>query len=149
MNDMIFQTGGDWESTTLFNNGAEVLAAQLFVELRAGRDEWGNPVQGGIYEGTDLTALVRPQDDPDDPFDILPGRITLQFPGHTIILENFNPMVDLDATHVWYNGDDVTRRIVDLYVDVNAIDDVVSAYITVYKPHWVRADEVVTYTIVG
>ena len=149
MNEMIFHTGGDWESTTLFNNGVEVQALQLFIEILAGRDEFGNPDQGGIYDGTELTAIVRPQDDPDNPVDILPGRVTLEFPGHTIVVENYHPMVELDATRVWYNGEDVTRRVVDVYVDVNAADDVVKAFITVYKPHWIAADEVITYTIVG
>ena len=74
MNDMTFQTGGDWSSTTLYNNGVEVPAAQLFIELRAGRDEWDNPARGGIYNGTDLTALVRPQNNPDEAVDILPDR---------------------------------------------------------------------------
>ena len=149
MTEMIFHTDGDWPSTTLIANGAEVSALQLFVEIRAGRDEFGNPVRGGIYDGTDLTAMGRPQDDPENPLDILPGRLTLEFPGHNVVLENYSPMMDLEATHVWYNGEDVTARVVDLYVDVNAADDVVSAFITVYKPHWIRADEVITYTIVG
>ena len=147
MNDMTFHTGGDWGSTTLYNNGAEVLAAQLFVELRAGRDDFDNPSPGGILDGADLTAIVRPQDDPDNPVDILPGRLTLEFPGHNLVIENFHPMVELDNTRVWYNGEEVTRRVVDVYVDVNAVDDLVKAYITVYKPHWIRTDEVITYTI--
>src|SRR4051794_7501212 len=134
MNDLVFHTGGDWNSTTLYNNGSEVPAAQLFVELQAGRDEWGNPVQGGIWESADLTAIVRPQDDPESPVDILPGRLTMEFPGHNIILENYHPMVELDSPRVWYNGQDVTNRVVELYVDVNAVDDVVKAFITVYKP---------------
>ena len=46
MNDMTFQTSGDWENTTLYNNGVEVAAAQLFVELRAGRDDYDNPIRG-------------------------------------------------------------------------------------------------------
>ena len=149
MNDMTFQTGGDWANTTLYNNGVEVQAAQLFVELLAGRDDYGNPDRGGIYDGMELTAIVRPQDSPDDPVDILPGRLTLTFPGHTIVLENYHPMVELDATRVWYNNQDVTDRIVDVYVDVNAVDDVVKAYVTVYKPHWIKADEAITYTIVA
>lgn len=149
MNDITFQTGGDWSSTTLYNNGVEVLAAQLFVQVLAGRDEWDNPVRGGIYDGTDLTALVRPQQDPEQAWDILPGRVTLTFPGHVVVLENYHPMVDPDATRVWYNGQDVTDRIVDVYVDINALDDIVKAYVTVYKPHWIRTDEVITYTIVA
>jgi hypothetical protein len=149
MNDMVFHTGGDWDSTTLFNNGREVTAAQLFVELRAGRDDFGNPMDGGIFEGADLTAIVRPQDDPEFPYDVLPGRITFEAPGHTIILENYHPHVELDQTRIWHNGQEVTERVVDLYFDINAIDDVVEAFITVYKPHWIRRDEVITYTLLG
>jgi len=149
MNDMTFQTGGDWASTTLYNGGVEVPAAQLFVELRAGRDEWDNPVRGGIYEGTDLTALVRPLDNPEDAFDILPGRLTLTFPGHSVVLENYHPLVIPDATRVWYNGQDITSRVVDVYVDVNALTDTVKAFVTVYKAHWIAADEAITYTIVA
>jgi len=134
MNDVTFQTGGDWSSTTLYNNGVEVLAAQLFVQILAGRDDWGNPIRGGIYDGTDLTALVRPQQDPDEAWDILPGRVTLTFPGHVVVLENYHPMVDPDATR---------------YMDINAMDDIVKAYVTVYKPHWIKTDEVITYTIVA
>lgn len=149
MNDMIFQTGGDWNSTTLYNNGVEVQAAQLFVELRAGRDEYDNPMQGGVYDGTALTAVVRPQDTPDDALDVLPGKLTLIFPGHEVVLENYHPMGDPEATRLWYNGQDVTNRVVDVYVDVNALDDVVKAFVSVYKPHFISTDEVITYTIVA
>ncbi|MBC8104870.1 MAG: hypothetical protein H7Z41_20030 [Cytophagales bacterium] len=149
MNDMIFHTEGDWDSTTLSNNGAEVLAAQLFVELRAGRDDFGNPMDGGIFEGADLAALVRPQSDPEFPIDVLPGRLTLQVPGHTVVLENYHPLVELDQTRVWHNGEEVTERVVDLYVDINALDDVAQAFLTVYKPRWIRRDEVITFTLLG
>ncbi len=146
MNDMVFRTGGDWDSTTLFNNGFEVMAAQLFVELRAGRDEYDEPVRGGIYEGTDLTALVRPQENPDAPYDVLPGRLTLIFPAGQVVLENAHPGVYLDQTRVFLNGDDITDRIVDLYVDINAVDDVVSAWLTIYKSRFFLRDEVITHT---
>lgn len=149
MNEVVFQTQGEWATTTLYNNSEEVAAAQLFIELQAGRDEYGNPDRGGIYDGTDLTAIVRLSDDPDTPIDLLPGCVTLNFPGHTILLENYHPMVELDATRVTYNGNDVTNRIVDLYVDVNAVDDVVKAYITIYKAHWIATDEAITYSIFG
>ena len=149
MNDMTFQTGGDWDSTTLYNNGQEVEAAQLFIELRAGRDEWDNPMRGGIYDGTELTAIVRPQANPDYPVDILPGRITLTFPGHTIVVENYHPMVELTATRVYYNGQEITDRVIDVYIDVNATDDAVKAFVSLYKSHFFRTDEVMTYTIVA
>jgi len=149
MNDMVFHTEGDWDSTTLYNNGFEVMAAQLFVEMHAGRDDFGNPSSGGIWDGADLTAIVRPQEDPEAPFDVLPGRLTLEFPGHVVVLENYHPLVELTATRIYYNGQSITERIVDLYIDINAVDDVVKAFVTVYKSHWFRADEVITYTFAG
>src|SRR5437588_1548900 len=149
MNNMVFRTGGDWDSTFLENNGAEVLAAQLFVELHAGRDDWGNPNVGGVNAGGEMTAIVRPQDDPQQEIGIFPGRLEMVFPGHLIIVENTHPGFAFEFTRVLYNGRDVTDNVVDLYVDVNAVDDVVRAYITLYKPHWITADEVATYTIVA
>jgi hypothetical protein len=149
LNEITFRTGGDWDSTTLFNNGVEVPAAQLFVELRAGRDDWGNPTDGGIFEGADLTAIIRPAEDPMNPFDILPGRLTMDFPGYQIVLENFHPGVYLEQTHIFMNGDNITDRVVDLYVDINAADDVVAAWVSVYRNRFLFRDEVVTHTIIG
>lgn len=149
MNDVLFRTGGDWDSTTLHNQGYEVPAAQMRVELRAGRDEWDEPTAGGIREGADLAAYIRPQDSPERPYDILPGRLTLEFPGYTVVLENSHPRVETEYTRVWLNGEEVTERIVDLYVDINAIDDVAEAWLSLYKTRWFRRDELTTYTLLG
>ena len=65
------------------------------------------------------------------------------------MLENYHPMADPEATRVWYNGQEITTHVVDIYVDVNALDDTVKAFVTVYKPHWISTDEVITYTIVA
>ncbi len=149
MNDMTFQTGGDWATTTLYSNGQEVPAAQLLVQLAAGRDDYGDPMRGGVENGAELTAYVRPQEAPEEIWDILPGRLTLTFPGHSLVLENYHPRVDPQQTRVWYNGQDVTTLIVELFVDVNALEDSVTAFVTVYKPHFFGTDEAVTYTIVA
>ena len=146
-NDILFRTGGDWESTTLHSNGYEIAAAQLYIELRAGRDDWGDEVRGGIWEGADLTALIRPDDDPDLPFDIFPGRISMEFPGYTIIMENDHPEVDMRHLHVWLNGEDITDRVVDIVVDINAVDNVVQAFASVYKSRFLLRDEVITHNI--
>ena len=147
-NNLQFRTGGDWDSTTLFSNGFEIAAAQLFIELRAGRDDWGEPIHGGIFEGADLTALVRPAEDPYSPWDIFPGRITLDFPGYSLAMENNHPEVYLPHTRVYLNGEDITERVVDFVVDINAVDNLVSAYVTIYKSRFWRRDEVITHTII-
>ena len=149
MNNLVFRTDSSWDNTTLFNNGIEVMAAQLFVELRAGRDEFDNPTSGGIFEGADLSAIVRPQDDPYSPWDILPGRLELNCPGYVVVIENFHPGVYLDQTRVLMNGEDITARVVDFYCDINGVDGIMSVWITVYKPHWIRRDELITHTIIG
>jgi hypothetical protein len=148
MNSMIFQTGGDWDSTTLFNNGQEVMAAQLYVELHAGRDGWGDPDRGGIYAGGDISAFVRTQDEPDEEWGIFPGRLEMDFPGHSLVIENTHPGFEFECTRVLYNGEDVTAKVVDVVVNIDADNNVVQAYITVYRPHFLAADEIATYTII-
>lgn len=147
MNNYVFSTGGDWDSTTLYNNGAEVLASQFYVELHAGRDAFNAPDRGGVYDGGEITAIVRPQDNPNVEMGIFPGRLEMNFPGHNIVMENTHPAFSFEFTRISYNGRDVTGNIVDLLVNINAMDNVVQAYITLYKPHWLTADEVATYTI--
>src|SRR5438105_1662995 len=84
MNNVVFQTGGDWDTTTLSNNGQEVLASQLFVEVKAGRDAYGEPDRGGVFNGGEITAIIRTQEQPDIQEGIFPGRIEMDFPGHSI-----------------------------------------------------------------
>lgn len=147
-NDLRFRTDGTWDSTTLHGNGYEISAAQLYIELRAGRDDWGDEVPGGIWEGADLTALIRPAEDPFSPFDIFPGRIMLEFPGYRIEMENNHPEVDMRHLRIWLNGEDITDRVVDLVVDINAVDDFVQAFVTVYKSRFILRDEIITHNII-
>lgn len=146
-NELIFRTGGDWDSTTLMSNGYTVEAAQLYIELHAGRDDWGDEVHGGIWEGAELTALIRPADTPDLPYDIFPGRISMEFPGYTIVMENEHPMGDLRHLRIWFNGENITDRVVDIVVDINAVDNFVQAFATVYKSRFLLRDEVITHNI--
>jgi len=148
MNNYVFSTGGDWDNTTLYNGGVEVPAAQLYVEMHAGRDDFNNPDRGGVFDGGEITAIVRPQDNPSTEAGIFPGRLELNFPGHALVIENTHPGFAFEFTRISYNGRDVTANIVDLLVNVNAIDNVVQAYITLYKAHWFSSDEVATYTII-
>ncbi|HLK59255.1 MAG TPA: hypothetical protein VKU00_22035 [Chthonomonadaceae bacterium] len=147
MNNMVFSTGGDWDSTTLYNNGMEVLATQLFVEIHAGRDGYGDETAGGISAGGEITAIVRPQANPMDQLGIFPGRLEMNFPNDTMVIENTHPMFAFEYTRVWFNGVEATNNVVDIYVDINAADNVVQGYITLYKPHWIAADEVATYNV--
>jgi hypothetical protein len=145
---MIFRTGGDWDSTTLWFNGEELLANQLYVELHAGHDEYGEPADGGVGLGGDLTAFVRTQADPDRELGVFPGRLEMLFPQHNVTIENTHPGFAFEFTRVWYNGHDVTDDVIELIVNVDAPNNEVRAYITVYRSHWIAADEIATYNIV-
>ncbi|MBI2301201.1 MAG: hypothetical protein HYU66_20015 [Armatimonadetes bacterium] len=147
MNHVVFRTGGDWDSTTLFNNDEEVMAVQLYVELHAGRDIDGEPCKGGIGLGGEISAFVRTQDEPDKENGIFPGRLELICPGHTIGIENTHPGFDFGFTRVWHNGVEVTDEVMDVVVDINAADNIVKVYLTLFKAHWLAADEVATYNI--
>jgi hypothetical protein len=147
VNNLVFRTGGDWDSTTLHNNGQEVLASQLFIELHCGRDAWGNPCDGGIGNGGEFSAIVRPQDNPNQEVGIFPGRAELIFPHHSLVIENTHPGFAFEFTRIWYNGHDVTDDMVDLLVNIDAVQNQVQAFLTVYRSHWIASDEVATYTI--
>src|SRR5581483_7472268 len=112
------------------------------VELQAGVDEDGQPAAGGIALGGEMTAIVRPQENPQQEIGIFPGRLDLNFPGHTIVIENTHPTFAFEFTRVWYKEMDVTHNVMEVYVDINAIENDVKAYITIYKPHWIASDEV-------
>lgn len=120
---------------------------QLFVELHAGRDEWDEPTNGGISTGGEMTALVRPQENPMEEWAVFPGRLEMTFPGHQLIIENTHPTFAFEYTRVWYKGRDVTNNVMDIYVDINAADNVVEARITLYKDRWFGTDEVATFNI--
>src|SRR5579871_6345680 len=87
MNNVVFRTLGDWDSTTLTNNNEEVLADELFVELHAGRDAYGDPDRGGVSDSGEMTAFVRLQNDSQET-PIFPGRLQITFPGHEVVIEN-------------------------------------------------------------
>jgi hypothetical protein len=148
VNSVVFRTGGDWDTTTLHNNGQEVFASQLLVELHCGRDAWGNPMDGGIGNGGEFTAIIRPQDNPGHEVGIFPGRLEMDFPHHSLLVENVHPGFGFEFTRVWYNGHDITDDVVDLLVNVDAVNNVVQAFVTVYRSHWIARDEVATYTII-
>ena len=149
MNNLIFTTGGDWDSTTLYNDGQEVLATELFLELHSGRDMDGDPVSGGVSTGGQFEAFLRLQDEPDRQYPLFPGRIKFIFPGHELLVENLHPACLFELTRVWYNGQDVTNHVMDVYVDIDADENVVKAYVTLFRGHWFSSDEVATYNIYG
>ena len=146
-NNVVFRTGGDWDSTFLYNNGEEVFASHLFIELQAGRDEFDNPDRGGVHNGGELTAWVRLQEAPDDEIGIFPGRVTLEFPRHELVIENTHPGFAFEYTRVHFDQRDVTDQVIDLRVNIDSVRDECEAFITVYKDHFIAADEVATYTI--
>lgn len=148
MNNVIFQTGGDWDSTSLSRNGQDWPAQKLQVSLQAGRDMDGEPMRGGIAAGGDISAEVYPQDSPTTAVGIFPGRLQIIFPGHDLIIENTHPGFAFEATQVIYNGNDVTDKIMEVVVDIDAEQDQVQAYVTIYKPHWLGADEVATISFI-
>lgn len=147
MRYFIFSTAGDWDSTTLFLNGDEFAASKLYVELQTGRDEFGNNVRGGLANGGQMQAYVQPQDDAYPEQAIFPGRIDFEFPTHRVTIENESPMFAIEMTTVLLDGQDVTGEITDLQVNIDAINNEVSGYLTLYRPHVFAADEVATYTL--
>jgi hypothetical protein len=145
-NYFIFSTGGDWDSTTLYNNGDEYVADRLYLDLKAGRDYAGNYARGGISQGGTMSALVVPQGTNQE-VAVFPGRIDLTFPAHNVTIQNDTPQFAIECTRVILDGNDVTDQVVDFVTEIDAPNNVVQAYILLYKPHFISADEVATITL--
>ena len=146
MNQIQFSTGGDWDSTTLYNMGQEVLADQLFIQLEAGRDIYGNPTSGGIGNGGQMSAYIVEQSSPQQQA-IFPGVISLQFPNHQVEIQNTSPMFAIELTRIVLDGQDVTDNVLDLRINIDATNNQVEAYMTLYKAHWFSSDEIATYQL--
>ena len=147
MNYFIFNTGGDWDSTGLYLNGDEFPADRLYLRIETGRDSNGEPRKGGLRNGGQGTCFVLPQGKTEE-WAVFPGKIDLEFPTHKITLENQSPTFALELTRVTLDGNDVSDELLDLEIDVNAINDNVTAYLTLYKPKLFGADEIATYTLI-
>ncbi len=147
VNMMVFRTGGSWESTTLQRNGSELPADELFVELSAGRDEYGEPENGGITLGGEMAAYVRAQTDPHQQTPIFPGRLEMYFPEHSVVIENTHPSFAFEFTRVWYNEREITRSVMDIAVQINAPENIASAGLVMYRPHLLGSDEVLSVSL--
>ena len=147
LNYFIFTTNGDWDSTTLYNNGEEFMADELEVQLQAGRDGYGGLTSGGLNQGGDMTAYVVPQGT-NQQYGIFPGRLDLEFPTHKVSIVNDNPQFAIEFTQITLDGTDITNHITDLQVTIDAVNNNVQAFLTMYKPHFLSADEVATVTLI-
>lgn len=149
MNYFIFNTEGDWDSTTLYLNGQEFVANQLFIELSTVKDEFGEPVRGGLANGGQMSAYVQPQDSQAAEFAIFPGKIDLEFAMHKVTVENPSPQFAIEFTRVTMDNEDITDKIIDLQINIDAIANQASAYISLYKHHLLGRDEVASFNLIG
>jgi hypothetical protein len=147
MNYFIFNTGGDWDSTTLYNNGEEFFADRLFVEFQVNRDFDGGPLRGGIPNGGDSTAFVEAQGGGGQ-FAIFPGKIDFEMPTHKLTIVNTSPQFAFEFTQVIFDNVDVTSEVVEIQVNIDAVNNEVSGYIVLFKHHFLSADEVATYNLI-
>jgi hypothetical protein len=147
MNDVVFSTGGDWDSTKLFNNNQEVMANRLYVDMVTGRNEFGDPDAGGISNGGEITAYIETQDAAGDQTPIFPGRLVIRVPNHEVVIENKHPQFIFESTIVWVDQQDVSNNLLDLRLDIDAVNNNVQGYVSLYKSHFFSSDEVATITL--
>ena len=148
MNYFIFNTGGDWDSTSLYLNGEEFPANRLYLRFETGRGYDGEPQKGGLANGGEASCYALPQQSGAGEWALFPGKIDLEFPTHKVTIQNQSPNFAIELTRVWLDGLDVSGELLDLEIDVDAIDNRVSAYLTLFKPHLLGADEIATTTLI-
>lgn len=146
MGHVLFETGGDWDSTLLLCDGEEVTAERLLVELRAGRDEDGEPCRGGVGAGGQMTATIRVPE-ADQPEAIFPGKLDMVFPKHRVSIVNEHPGFAFEQTKVWLDDREITAQVVEVIVDIDAVENNVRAFLVLYRTRFLAAPEVATYNL--
>jgi len=141
MNNLVFTTEGTWETTTLFNNGEEVLATRLFVSLRRARN-WLGGDRGG-----ELTAYVCTQDYPDDEIGMFPGAFEVNVPRHKLNIVNRDPHFAFENTQVYYQEIEVTMQMAELYLEIDADQNIVQCYISLFQGHGIGSGNAETFTL--
>ena len=148
MNYFIFSTGGDWDSTSLYLNGEDFPSQKLYLKFETGRDYDGDPRKGGLALGGEATAYALPQQAGAGEWAIFPGKIDLEFPTHRVTIENNSPTFAIELTKVRLDSQDVSDQLLDLEIDIDAVENRASAYLTLFKPKLFGADEIATYTLI-
>lgn len=148
MNHWVLRTNGTWDGTTLHNNGEEVPATELFLEINCGLDELGEPMWGGVSCDGDLTAFVRLNAPGTPEVPIFPGQLDIETPRHRICLENFNPIEPaVPNTLVWLDGRQVQLNLLRLLVHLDYERNIIGGEIEVYKDHLLGLDEIISLPI--
>lgn len=127
LNNVVFTTQGDWDSTTLTNNGEEVPADRLFVHFMQQIDRRGNRGEG------DFTAYINTQESPDEDAGIFPGTLTIEVPNHAITISNTDPHFAFEETRITYQDIDVTESVSEFHLEVDSPKNVVQGYITLWQ----------------
>jgi hypothetical protein len=151
------ETLGDWDTTTLYQDRGqgkmEISASRFYLRLRAGRDEEGEIVGGGIALGGDMEGHIVPLDESGEPADhqlgLFPGRVEMRLLTERLVVENDHPDLVWSATRVWINEQERTSDIVDVLVEIDYPEDLQMATYAVYKRRLLGTDEVRTRKIMG
>ena len=141
MNSLVFETQGSWDTTTLFNNDEEVFAARLYVSLRRARGWLGND------RGGEMTAYVTLQDDPDNEIGIFPGSIEIRVPRNNLLIINRDPHFAFENIQIFYQEIEVTMSVAELYLEIDADQNIVQCYISLFQGHGIGSGNAETFTL--
>ena len=61
--------------------------------------------------------------------DLLPGAVQFRGNGHTVTIVNPSHHLDPDLTEVWFDGVEITNWVVELKVEIDPDQDLISAYL--------------------
>lgn len=68
-------------------------------------------------------------------------------PTHKLSIVNTTPQFAFEFTQVIFDNEDVTNQVVEIEVNIDSVNNEVSGYIVLYRPHFIAADEVATYNL--
>ncbi len=127
MNDVVFTTKGDWDSTILTVQGEQIQADRLYVHFQQKIDSRGNRGDG------EFTSIVNLTDDPSVDSGIFPGTLTIDVPDHRVVIENTDSHFEFAAIKVTYQEMVVTESLTEFLLEIDGPQNIVQAYITLWQ----------------
>ena len=101
----------------------------------------------GNDQGGELTAYVTLQDSPAEEIGIFPGSLEIRVPRHNLLIVNRDPHFAFESTQIYYQEVEVTMSMAELYLEIDADDNIVQCYISLFQGHGIGSGNAETFTL--
>ncbi|MFX8727433.1 hypothetical protein ABTM60_19085, partial [Acinetobacter baumannii] len=76
-----------------------------------------------------------------------PGSLQIEVPRHKLNIVNRDPHFAFENTQVYYQEIEVTMQMAELYLEIDADQNIVQCYISLFQGHGIGSGNAETFTL--